>query len=224
TPPLLTFLSLSLSSLLTFLSPSLSPSPLLSLTSLSLSLSRKKAECQLATPDCKELAELMTHCMTFDPRKRPFFRAIVRDIDTLEEQNPSIKPVPTLEVDPTVFEKRFLKKIRDLGEGHFGKVELCRYDPRGDRTGELVAVKSLKPENREEQSSNLWCEIGILKELYHHNIVKYKGICQEEGGRAIKLIMEYLPAGSLKEYLPRNKSQTSLKRLLSYAVQICQVL
>uniref|UniRef100_A0A8C7PAZ7 Tyrosine-protein kinase n=1 Tax=Oncorhynchus mykiss TaxID=8022 RepID=A0A8C7PAZ7_ONCMY len=180
------------------------------------------AECQLATPDCKELAELMTHCMTFDPRKRPFFRAIVRDIDTLEEQNPSIKPVPTLEVDPTVFEKRFLKKIRDLGEGHFGKVELCRYDPRGDRTGELVAVKSLKPENREEQSSNLWCEIGILKELYHHNIVKYKGICQEEGGRAIKLIMEYLPAGSLKEYLPRNKSQTSLKRLLSYAVQICQ--
>ncbi|XP_029606364.1 tyrosine-protein kinase JAK1 isoform X1 [Salmo trutta] len=180
------------------------------------------AECQLATPDCKELAELMTHCMTYDPHKRPFFRAIVRDIDTLEEQNPSIKPAPTQEVDPTLFQKRFLKRIRDLGEGHFGKVELCRYDPRGDRTGELVAVKSLKPENREEQSNNLWSEIGILKELYHENIVKYKGICQEEGGRAIKLIMEYLPAGSLKEYLPRNRGQTSLKTLLSYAVQICQ--
>lgn len=132
--------------------------------------------------------------------------------------DPSIQPVPMLEVDPTVFEKRFLKKIRDLGEvftlsvlcecvvslnswtnclfnwpsscwtkvhlcfqGHFGKVELCRYDPRGDRTGELVAVKSLKPENREEQSSNLWCEIHILRELYHENIVKYKGICNEEG-------------------------------------------
>uniref|UniRef100_A0A8C8DAH6 Tyrosine-protein kinase n=1 Tax=Oncorhynchus tshawytscha TaxID=74940 RepID=A0A8C8DAH6_ONCTS len=180
------------------------------------------AECQLATPDCKELAELMTHCMTYDPHKRPFFRAIVRDIDTLEEQNPSIKPAPTQEVDPTLFQKRFLKRIRDLGEGHFGKVELCRYDPRGDRTGELVAVKSLKPENREEQSNNLWSEIGILKELYHENIVKYKGICQEEGGRAIKLIMEYLPAGSLKEYLPHNRGQTSLKTLLSYAVQICQ--
>ena len=45
------------------------------------------AQCQLATPDCKELAELMTHCMTYDPRKRPFFRAIVRDIDMLEEQS-----------------------------------------------------------------------------------------------------------------------------------------
>lgn len=66
-------------------------------------------------------------------------------------------------------------------QGHFGKVELCRYDPRGDKTGELVAVKSLKPENREEQSTNLSREIDILKALYHENIVKYKGICQEEG-------------------------------------------
>uniref|UniRef100_A0A673LVN6 Tyrosine-protein kinase n=1 Tax=Sinocyclocheilus rhinocerous TaxID=307959 RepID=A0A673LVN6_9TELE len=165
------------------------------------------AQCQLATPDCEELAKLMTHCMTYDPHQRLFFRAIVRDIDM---------------VDPTVFEKRFLKKIRDLGEGHFGKVELCRYDPRGDRTGELVAVKSLKPENREEQSSNLWREIHILRELYHENIVKYKGICHEEGGRSIKLIMEFLPAGSLKEYLPRNKAHIDLKTLLSYAVQICQ--
>ncbi|KAJ8277917.1 hypothetical protein GJAV_G00081640 [Gymnothorax javanicus] len=179
-------------------------------------------EFMLPTPDCKELADLMTHCMNYDPHKRPFFRAIVRDIDMLEEQNPSIKPVPTQEVDPTVFEKRFLKKVRDLGEGHFGKVELCRYDPREDRTGELVAVKSLKPENREVQSSNLWCEIDILRKLYHENIVRYKGICKEEGGRAIKLIMEYLPAGSLKEYLPRNKTHVDLRMLLRYAIQICK--
>ncbi|XP_073333323.1 tyrosine-protein kinase JAK1 [Pagrus major] len=181
-----------------------------------------ETECQLATPDCRELAELMTHCMNYDPKKRPFFRAIVRDIDMLEEKNPSIKPKPTPEVDPTVFEKRFLKKVRDLGEGHFGKVELCRYDPRGDKTGELVAVKSLKPENREEQSTNLSREIDILKALYHENIVKYKGICQEEGGQAIKLIMEYVPLGSLKEYLPRRKKDTDLSTLLSYSIQICK--
>lgn len=181
-----------------------------------------ETEHQLATPDCKELAELMTHCMNYDPKKRPFFRAIVRDIDMLEEKNPSIKPKPSPEVDPTVFEKRFLRKIRDLGEGHFGKVELCRYDPRGDRTGELVAVKSLKPENREEQSTNLSREIDILKALYHENIVKYKGICQEEGGQAIKLIMQYVPLGSLKEYLPGHKRDTSLSTLLSYCIQICK--
>uniref|UniRef100_A0AAY5KDG1 Tyrosine-protein kinase n=1 Tax=Esox lucius TaxID=8010 RepID=A0AAY5KDG1_ESOLU len=178
------------------------------------------AECQLATPECRELAELMTHCMAYDPRKRPFFRAISTYL--LDVYCLNTPTLVTVFVDPTMFEKRFLRKIRDLGEGHFGKVELCRYDPRGDRTGELVAVKSLKPENGEEQSSNLWSEIGILKELYHENIVKYKGICQEEGGRGIKLIMEYLPAGSLKEYLPRNRAQTRPETLLSYAVQICQ--
>uniref|UniRef100_A0A8C5GRA7 Tyrosine-protein kinase n=1 Tax=Gouania willdenowi TaxID=441366 RepID=A0A8C5GRA7_GOUWI len=181
-----------------------------------------ETECQLATPDCRELAELMTHCMNYDPKKRPFFRAIVRDIDMLEEKNPSIKPKPTTEVDPTVFEKRFLKTIMELGKGHFGRVDLCRYDPRGDRTGELVAVKSLKPETCEEKSNNLSREIDILKALYHENIVKYKGICQEEGGQAIKLIMEFLPLGSLTEYLPKNKNKTSLSTLLSYSIQICE--
>lgn len=34
----------------------------------------------------------------------------------LHSSDPSIKPKPTAEVDPTVFEKRFLKKVRALGE------------------------------------------------------------------------------------------------------------
>lgn len=180
-----------------------------------------ETECQLAKPDDKELAKLMTHCMNYDPKKRPFFRAIVRDLDLLEEQNPILKPQASSSVDPTVFEKRFLIKVRELGEGHFGKVELCRYDPRGDKTGEFVAVKSLKPEKDEDQGNNLSTEIEILKALYHDNIVKYKGICLDESGQAVKLIMEYLPLGSLKEHLPKAKSKTSLSTLLSYATQIC---
>lgn len=176
------------------------------------------------TPSCKELADLMTQCMNYDPSQRPFFRAIMRDINKLEEQNPDIlsEKQPTTEVDPTHFEKRFLKRIRDLGEGHFGKVELCRYDPEGDNTGEQVAVKSLKPESGGNQIADLKKEIEILKNLYHENIVKYKGICTEDGGNRIKLIMEFLPSGSLKEYLPRNKNKINLKQQLKYAVQICK--
>ncbi|KAM8887852.1 tyrosine-protein kinase JAK1 isoform 1-T1 [Synchiropus picturatus] len=179
-------------------------------------------ECQLVTPDCEELAKLMTHCMNYNPKKRPFFRAIVRDLDEVERQNPSFQPPQGGEVDPTLFEKRFLKKIADLGKGHFGMVELCRYDPRGDQTGELVAVKSLKPEKSDEQGNNLSTEINILKALYHKNIVKYKGICQEEGGKAIKLIMEYLPLGSLQNYLANNKSKIPISTLVNYSIQICE--
>ncbi|KAI1236905.1 hypothetical protein IHE44_0015163 [Lamprotornis superbus] len=171
-----------------------------------------------------ELADLMKQCMNYDPHQRPFFRAIMRDINKLEEQNPDIvsEKKPVTEVDPTLFEKRFLKRIRDLGEGHFGKVELCRYDPEGDNTGEQVAVKSLKPESGGNHIADLKKEIEILRNLYHDNIVKYKGICTEDGGSGIKLIMEFLPSGSLKEYLPRNKNKINLKQLLKYAVQICK--
>uniref|UniRef100_A0A674EB82 Tyrosine-protein kinase n=1 Tax=Salmo trutta TaxID=8032 RepID=A0A674EB82_SALTR len=182
------------------------------------------AQCSLVTPDCPQLAELITKCMNYDPKRRPFFRAIVRDLTGVAEQNPVLPPgrVPIQEVDPTVFDTRFLRKIDDLGEGHFGKVELCLYDPRGDGRGELVAVKSLKPNSKGQLACHLRKEIDTMRELYHHNIVKYKGVCSEEGGRTTKLIMEYLPAGSLKDYLPKRKHQTDLKRLLHYALQICQ--
>uniref|UniRef100_A0A672T419 non-specific protein-tyrosine kinase n=1 Tax=Sinocyclocheilus grahami TaxID=75366 RepID=A0A672T419_SINGR len=169
----------------------------------------------LVTPSISELADLISQCMNYDPRKRPFFRAIVRELGHIKEQH----AIPPQETDPTDFKRRFLKKIRKLGEGNFGMVELCLYDPKGDQTGELVAVKSLKTEN---ECSNLRREISTIRNLYHENIVKYKGICNDEGGANIKLIMEYLPSGSLKEYLPRNKSNIDQKRLLHYALQICQ--
>uniref|UniRef100_A0A663FK24 Tyrosine-protein kinase n=1 Tax=Aquila chrysaetos chrysaetos TaxID=223781 RepID=A0A663FK24_AQUCH len=151
----------------------------------------------LATPSCKELADLMKQCMNYDPHQRPFFRAIMRDINKLEEQSKAWSCLsPFTEVDPTLFEKRFLKRIRDLGEGHFGKVELCRYDPEGDNTGEQVAVKSLKPESGGNHIADLKKEIEILRNLYHENIVKYKGICTEDGKSSCRMLKN-VPLGNL---------------------------
>ncbi|TRY97555.1 hypothetical protein DNTS_002592 [Danionella cerebrum] len=178
----------------------------------------------LVIPSISELADLISQCMNYDPKKRPFFRAILRELGRIKEHREQELPiisgsVPPQETDPADFKSRFLKKIRKLGEGNFGMVELCLYDPIGDQTGELVAVKSLKTE---KESSNLRREISTIRNLFHENIVKYKGICNEEGGMNIKLIMEYLPAGSLKEYLPNNKRNIDQKRLLLYARQICE--
>ncbi|XP_077134328.1 tyrosine-protein kinase JAK1 [Ranitomeya variabilis] len=179
---------------------------------------------KLTEPSCVELANLIINCMNYDANRRPFFRAIMREINKLEEQNPDIvsETSHSAQVDPSLFEKRFLKRVRDLGEGHFGKVELCRYDPEGDNTGEMVAVKSLKPGTGGTHISDLNKEIQILRNLYHDNIVKYKGICAEDGGSGIKLIMEYLPSGSLKDYLPRNVNKINLKQQLQYAIQIAK--
>uniref|UniRef100_A0A4W5RZB0 Protein kinase domain-containing protein n=1 Tax=Hucho hucho TaxID=62062 RepID=A0A4W5RZB0_9TELE len=45
------------------------------------------AQCSLVTPDCPQLGELITKCMTYDPKRRPFFRAIVRDLTGVAEQS-----------------------------------------------------------------------------------------------------------------------------------------
>ncbi|KFP31354.1 Non-receptor tyrosine-protein kinase TYK2, partial [Colius striatus] len=82
--------------------------------------------------------------------------------------------------DPSVFQRRYLKKIRELGEGHFGKVSLYCYDPTNDGTGEMVAVKSLKSGCSQQLLTSWKREIEILKTLYHENIVKYKGCCSEQ--------------------------------------------
>uniref|UniRef100_A0AAX7U952 non-specific protein-tyrosine kinase n=1 Tax=Astatotilapia calliptera TaxID=8154 RepID=A0AAX7U952_ASTCA len=182
----------------------------------------------LAEPSSPELARFINMCLTYEPEERPSFRKVHRELIELMRKGQClldyfISFFKTLEAsantDPTVFHKRYLKQVRILGEGHFGKVTLYLYDPANDGKGEQVAVKSLKQEN--DKISDGWMkEIEILKSLYHSNIVKYKGCCTELGGQVVQLIMEYLPLGSLKDYLP--KRNLPLSHCLMFAQQICQ--
>uniref|UniRef100_A0A7N6BNT2 Tyrosine-protein kinase n=1 Tax=Anabas testudineus TaxID=64144 RepID=A0A7N6BNT2_ANATE len=174
----------------------------------------------LTAPSSQELASFISMCLTYEPVERPSFRTVLRKITEIIIKNPEISPSETLcNTDPSVYHKRYLKMIRRLGEGHFGEVTLCKYDPANDGTGECVAVKALKQENGLVRDG--WMkEIEILKSLYHANIVKYKGCCSELGGQVVQLIMEYLPLGSLKDYLPKRKQ--GMAQYLMFAKQICQ--
>nr|XP_033780179.1 non-receptor tyrosine-protein kinase TYK2 [Geotrypetes seraphini]XP_033780180.1 non-receptor tyrosine-protein kinase TYK2 [Geotrypetes seraphini]XP_033780181.1 non-receptor tyrosine-protein kinase TYK2 [Geotrypetes seraphini] len=178
---------------------------------------------KLPEPSSKDLAHLISQCLNYSPSERPSFRTVLRELTQLQPQNlsemASVNPdFPA--ADPTVFQKRYLKKIRDLGEGHFGKVSLYCYDPTNDGTGEMVAVKSLKSGYSQQLLTSWKREIEILKTLYHENIVKYKGCCSEQGERMVQLIMEYVPLGSLRDYLP--KHNVSLAHILLFAQQICE--
>lgn len=160
-------------------------------------------------------------CLTYDPAARPSFPTVLRELTEIQIKNPDIssecESLP--DRDPSIFYKRYLKKIRDLGEGHFGKVMLYVYDPGNDGTGEYVAVKALKQESGGNLHDSWMKEIEILKSLYHSNIVKYKGCCTELGGQVVQLIMEYLPLGSLREYLPKHR--LGIAQNLLFAQQIC---
>ncbi|KAF4077201.1 hypothetical protein AMELA_G00205350 [Ameiurus melas] len=47
-------------------------------------------------------------------------------------------------------------------------------------------------------------------------------VCYTAGRKNLRLVMEYLPFGSLREYLAKNKERFDHKKLLHYASQICK--
>uniref|UniRef100_A0A8C0BIW4 non-specific protein-tyrosine kinase n=1 Tax=Buteo japonicus TaxID=224669 RepID=A0A8C0BIW4_9AVES len=193
---------------------------------------------QLPAPKWTELATLVAQCMDYQPRRRPCFRALIRDLNslitsdyellsdlsptdvTLRDSFWGYEPL-TMCQDPTHFEERHLKYISLLGKGNFGSVELCRYDPLGDSTGELVAVKKLQQDSAKELR-DFEREIQILHSLQHDFIVQYRGVCYSRGRRGLRLVMEYLPNGCLRDYLQKNQPRLDHRTLLLYAWQICK--
>ncbi|KAJ3604066.1 hypothetical protein NHX12_028807 [Muraenolepis orangiensis] len=192
---------------------------------------------QLPAPKWTELANLISSCMDYEPTFRPTFRAVIRDLHCLFTPDyeliveSDVVPNKMLSSDwatggfdsqePAQFEERHLIFLQQLGKGNFGSVEMCRYDPLQDNTGEVVAVKKLQ-HSTAEHIQEFEREIEILKSLQHENIVKYKGVCYSAGRQNLRLIMEYLPYGSLRDYLNTNKERIDHAKLIHYTSQICK--
>uniref|UniRef100_A0A8D3CP57 non-specific protein-tyrosine kinase n=1 Tax=Scophthalmus maximus TaxID=52904 RepID=A0A8D3CP57_SCOMX len=191
----------------------------------------------LPAPKWTELANLINSCMDYEPTFRPTFRAVIRDLHSLFTPDyelivdSDILPNRTVgsawstggfeNQEPAQFEERHLIFLQQLGKGNFGSVEMCRYDPLQDNTGEVVAVKKLQ-HSTAEHIRDFEREIEILKSLQHENIVKYKGVCYSAGRRNLRLIMEYLPFGSLRDYLMKNRDRIDHNKLIHYTSQICK--
>ncbi|XP_030919140.1 tyrosine-protein kinase JAK3, partial [Geospiza fortis] len=173
-----------------------------------------------------------------EPQRRPCFRALIRDLNSLitsdYELLSDMSPADVtlrdgfwgheslaMSQDPEQFQERHLKYISLLGKGNFGSVELCRYDPLGDSTGELVAVKRLQQDSAKE-IRDFEREIQILHSLQHDFIVRYRGVCYSRGMRGLRLVMEFLPNGCLRDFLQKTQPRLEHRTLLLYAWQICK--
>ncbi|XP_056132816.1 tyrosine-protein kinase JAK2 [Lampris incognitus] len=190
---------------------------------------------QLPPSQWTELAELISQCMSYQPAFRPSGRSIIRQLNSLilsdyvilhaaeplQQRDGFWRVLGPVCQDQTVYEERYLRYISQLGKGNFGSVELCRYDPLGDNTGELVAVKKLQP-NKQSTPEDFQKEIHTLRVLHCDYIVKYRGVCYSTGRLNVSLVMEYLPHGSLISYLEKNRYKVNTRRLLLFASQICK--
>ena len=95
------------------------------------------------------------------------------------------------------------KRVRTIGSGAFGCVELCTL--HGDRhygeKGELVAVKRLKDVSCAEVAKK---EAMVLKNLSNRFIVTYMDNFKDAQGQ-FYIVMEYCDFGTLKDWLSFRK-------------------
>ena len=112
-----------------------------------------------------------------------------------------------------VKEKNVLK-IRDLGMGQFGEVELAhtvglslkqlRMSESNDDTGVslVIAVKRLRSEADETMREAFEKEIKFMARLHHENVVRLLGVCLNQNAF---IMMEYMIEGDLNHYLKMRK-------------------
>jgi NIMA (never in mitosis gene a)-related kinase len=90
------------------------------------------------------------------------------------------------------------ERIKDLGEGGYGKAMLCREKlSRKMFVIKEVRLSALGPKERREATR----EADVLKSLQHPNIVKYAASFTERG--CFYIVMEYADGGDLAQKIQR---------------------
>ncbi|XP_066903761.1 tyrosine-protein kinase hopscotch isoform X2 [Halyomorpha halys] len=106
-----------------------------------------------------------------------------------------------------------------IGKGFYGEVYKGFIEYPDTSEVQYVAVKKLITDSS-TYIADFEREISIMKSLKHRNIVEMITATQHP---EVRLIMEYVPHGSLKCYLNTNKSQLRIKdHLLRYALDVAE--
>ncbi|XP_023759386.1 serine/threonine-protein kinase STY46 isoform X1 [Lactuca sativa] len=92
----------------------------------------------------------------------------------------------------------------------------------GEYLGEHVAVKILRSEhiNDETLGNEFAHEVAMLREVQHANVVGFIGACMKKPPLCI--ITEYMPGGSLYEYLHKNHKMLKLSEIVKFAIDVCK--
>ena len=97
------------------------------------------------------------------------------------------------------------KKVRTLGSGAFGCVDLCTVEKAKSyaREGEKVAVKRFKDVSNDEMAKR---EAAVLSKLNHQFIVGYMDKFKDSLGQ-LCIVMEYCDYGTLEDYLTQRAAR-----------------
>ncbi|CAN6555671.1 unnamed protein product [Malus baccata var. baccata] len=92
---------------------------------------------------------------------------------------------------------------------------------RGIYLGQDVAVKILRSEHLNDALEDEFAqEVAILREVHHSNVVRFIGACTKSPH--LFIVTEYMPGGSLYDYLHKNHNILKLSELLKFAIDVCK--
>ena len=103
-------------------------------------------------------------------------------------------------------EKDDFKKVRTLGSGAFGCVDLCtvQMEKSYAKKGDQVAVKRIKTVSDAEMAKK---EALVLNKLKHEFIVRYLDNFKDSLGQ-LCIVMEYCDQGTLEDFLSSRSERT----------------
>ncbi|KAK7279851.1 hypothetical protein RJT34_24910 [Clitoria ternatea] len=112
-------------------------------------------------------------------------------------------------------DRRLLKLGEKIASGSCGDLY------HGVYLGEDVAVKVLRSEQLNDALEDEFAqEVAILRQVHHKNVVRFIGACTKCPHLCI--ITEYMPGGSLYDYLHKNRNVLELSQLLKFAIDVCK--
>ncbi|XP_078488044.1 tyrosine-protein kinase JAK2-like [Ciona intestinalis] len=190
------------------------------------------------------LATLLRRCWDKFPPKRPSFRIILQTVSRILRSEEYETVVLNTGQESHIVHKRCIAQITEfpqefifrdkdltfrqlVGEGQFGTVSLHQYCPNETASSSnhnTFAVKRFKPgENKFQSHVEIIRELQTMISLKHEYVVELKGIALPSNG----IVMEYLPIGSLYNYMLNRKNRKSpfksiIGDLYRYLYQIAQ--
>ncbi|XP_042492329.1 serine/threonine-protein kinase STY46-like isoform X2 [Macadamia integrifolia] len=147
-------------------------------------------------------------------------KAIARSEGSLSGSSPShsvIEKAPVTQPESGGWEidRRLLKMGEKIASGSCGDLYRAVY------LGQDVAVKSLRSEHLYGSLVVEFIqEVTILREVQHRNVVRFIGACTKPPNFCI--VTEYMPGGSLYDFLHKHQNVLELPLLLRFAIDVCK--
>lgn len=124
-------------------------------------------------------------------------------------------PIPHDGTDVWEINLTYLKFGHKIASGSYGDLY------KGTYCSQEVAIKVLKPERLDSELEKEFAqEVFIMRKVRHKNVVQFIGACTKPPHLCI--VTEFMPGGSVYDYLHKQKGVFKLPALFRVAIDICK--